>query len=199
MIIAMCGRAGSGKDTSARIIQELLEENHLVGKTLAFAGPLKRVCQEIVGSAFSIPPEHFVGSQDEKNSSLEDYGLPDWSGRKILQFIGTEGFRTIHPEVWPRLCIANAKQLLHAGAHGVIITDCRFLSEEQMVHDAGGVVIRTHRSKVEDDFQGIQGHQSELEIAKLKTDFELDNNGTLEELRDQLIDVLDQLDWLQPW
>ena len=113
-----------------------------------------------------------------------------------LQFIGTEGFRHIHPEVWSRTMFGRAKRDLQR-YKVVFISDVRFLSEAQIIQDNGGIVVRVKRPESNDDNQGIQGHASETELLSIKEDYVIDNqDGPLDNLRLLVKDLLCQLDFL---
>lgn len=88
-----------------------------------------------------------------------------WTPRKILQYIGTEGFRRVDPHVWPRFCVNSARQRFEKfrKLEFVVITDCRFLSECEAVWAVGGEVWRIRRPEVEKKETGIKGHASEVE------------------------------------
>lgn len=75
------------------------------------------------------------------------------TGREVLQYWGSEIFRKAHPQVWADKCIRTIRE---SEADFAFITDCRFPNEVEVVHGAGGRVVRLRR-KIEDD-----PHESEL-------------------------------------
>lgn len=190
MIIAFMGRAKSGKDTACAVLKEEFD-----AVKLAFADPLKAVCHDIFGKAFGVPSKAFYGSQDDKNRSLESYGLGDWSGRKILQYIGTEGYRHIDSEVWPRYAAARVKEYKSLfeqhpdkGQLVIVFSDARFQSEVDVVHELGGVIVRLTRDPAQNGNEGIAGHASEMEMDQIEPDFIIDNaNNTLPEFKEQVL------------
>jgi hypothetical protein len=111
-----------------------------------------------------------------------------WTNRKILQYLGTEGFRRIDPGVWVRFAMNKAKQFLDENIddHYVVISDCRFKSEATAIWAAGGEVWRIKRPETDKSAEGLKGHASEVEQESI-TDSEcqavIQNDGTLENLK----------------
>jgi len=110
-----------------------------------------------------------------------------WTNRTILQYLGTEGFRKIDPNVWVRYALKQARQHLSVTENKfVVITDCRFKSEASAILAVGGEVWRVKRPETDVKVEGIKGHASETEQESI-TDGEcqavIKNDGTLENLR----------------
>ena len=107
------------------------------------------------------------------------------SVREVLQYIGTDIFRKMMPNVWVDACIRDIK------THNTqlsVIHDVRFLNEAQAIKDAGGKVIKLLRATSKD------GHSSEVEVDSIKADYELDNrNQAIEHTLCELAGVLQ--DW----
>src|SRR5687768_7996523 len=140
MIIGICGKMGSGKDTLGEIIRDLTKEmNNLsfssgyvyTWEIKKFAGKLKQIASLILG----VPVEKFE-SQEFKATSLG----PQWdnmTGREFLQKLGTDACRTnIHTNIWVNALFAdyNPKGYWPEAAWpgeipNWIITDCRFPNE----------------------------------------------------------------------
>ena len=60
-----------------------------------------------------------------------------------MQFVGTDFFRKIMPNVWPQAAIRKIQKEQPKLA---IITDCRFPNEVDAIQDNGGKVIRLTRN-----------------------------------------------------
>ena len=78
---------------------------------------------------------------------------------------------------------------------GVVIADCRFKNEINLLRNAGGKLVRVIRSGA-----GLDGeagkHQSESEqigFSNNEFDIIIDNNGSLQELYQKVIDVYENL------
>lgn len=196
IIIGVTGRASAGKDTVCDMAVKLLAEQHKKAKKIALAAPLKSMCAELFSKAYDIPDDAFNGCQDDKNRELEQ--LPGWTGRKILQHIGTEGFRVIAPNLWSAYMVGTANALFAEGHQVAFVCDVRFLNEATAIHDAGGIIIRVKRPIADQGTnQGIKGHASEMEIAQIEADFTINNLGrSLPQLEGLVKDLLCQLELL---
>lgn len=136
-LIALTGRALAGKDTVAA---------HLCAAhgftVVRFSGPLKR----LVADAFGWSVEDL---DDQRFKETPD---PRWLGpdgqartpREILQHLGCEGFRAIDPDYWVKRARHSAERLLRRG-QAVVIPDCRFPNEAQMVWDLRGDIWQVRR------------------------------------------------------
>lgn len=138
-IIAIAGKARSGKDTFGR----MLIEAEPSGSRLAFADKLKDLCRELYGLS-----DEDVNTEDGKNrvtnfkrptcpvckstrtaaiklEGLEQFECHDcnavgqpssfagaWTVRDVLKHVGTEGFRAVDPDVWLNYTIAHAREVL---------------------------------------------------------------------------------------
>jgi len=171
-LIGFTGRAGAGKDTVADFSIKYLRSKNKMSSKLACAEPLKQICAQVFGRAYHIPDRHFYGSQAEKETPLE--AIPGWTGRRILQYIGTEGFRHVDSEVWPRLMLAEARNRIEVGHHAVFVSDVRFLSEAQKIQRSGGLVVRIKNPMAD---QTPSAHASETELAEIREDYTIDNQG----------------------
>jgi len=168
MLIGICGKAGSGKDTVG---------HHLIRKykfeQIALADPLKRLVKDV-----------FVLDYDTVyDRVLREQELPEWKGwsvRKLLQFIGTELFRqNIESEIWVKSLWLRVK---NNPDKNYVVTDIRFPNELQFFIDNGGqdfVSFKTVRGGCAGNV-GITGHESEQ--YDLEANFTFENNGTVRDL-----------------
>jgi hypothetical protein len=172
-IIGITGRASAGKDTVGNYI---CKAGQFRGKTVAKLGcadQLKRICSEVFYEGFGVPHAAFYGTQDEKEAPLET--VPGWSGRRILQYVGTEGFRHIHEEVWARAMIGRARSLIDdTSCKMVVVCDVRFLTEAAVIKEAGGMIVRVKRPEAD---SVISVHASETQLSFIQEDYVIDNQG----------------------
>ena len=186
MIIGISGKGRSGKDTFS---QMLLEELGALGEkyiTMAYSDNLKLRMVEDFGLSF----EQVYG--DLKEVPDERYPKADggyWTPREILQYMGTEGFRHIEPGFWVRqlfdsLEIGNIKN--------VVITDCRFPDEVDIVLEKGGIHIRVERE--DKDYITDTEHTSEISLDDYEVVYcVVENNTTLEDLNESAKLIADEI------
>ncbi len=174
-LIALAGRAGSGKNTAAQM---------LGAHEISFAEPMKRFCQEV----FAFSDSQVWGPSEERNRPDPRYnGL---TARHALQTLGTEWGRACYSDVWAELGVRRAQA---CGAPLVVITDCRFVNEARVVRAAGGEVWRIVRPGA--GLSGAAGlHSSETEqespeFLKLVTRV-VANTGSIEDLRATVCELL---------
>jgi hypothetical protein len=195
-LIAICGFQGSGKDTVAAILVE-----HGFVK-MSFAGLLK----DIISILFQWDRDLLEGITTESRRWRETVDewwatrlhIPDLTPRYVLQHIGTDVFRNhFHPDIWVAalerklINYMNSKNL-----NKVVITDCRFSNEIEMIRKLNGLFVHVHRGNLpswfgkEDEFpKNI--HVSELEWTKMFFDKSIDNTRiTMEELKCKVFDIL---------
>lgn len=218
MILALCGKRKSGKDTLAQFLirntTELFGEKFTV-KRYAFADYLKEICINLL----DLPRDKVYGTDEDKDTLTELYwsDLPHFcelqrkdveaftqgnvsvevfnawhskmSIRQILQHIGSEFFRRMNPSCWTNYLLRTIKD---ESPNLAVITDCRFPSEADAVKDFGGKVIRLTRSLRQD------AHQSEIAMNDYqKFDAVIDNQKQiLSQTEFNLIEVLRGWGWI---
>lgn len=198
LLIGATGRAGAGKDTVCNMVAKELQRHGVEVQCIACATPLKVVCEKIFGIAFKTHWTAFQGTQEEKNAELPE--IPGWTGRKILQHIGTEGFRHIDANVWATYMYQSAQALFKEGYEVVLVSDIRFLSEARVIQDNGGIILRINRPSCDTKVtQGLQGHASELELASIQADYVINNlDRSLKLLEGLVHDFLQELKLCPP-
>lgn len=169
-LIGLAGPAYCGKDTVGKILREQFPV-----RTASFADPIR----DMLRKTFNLTAEHFYGS-------LKEVPLP-WlnkSPRQLMQTLGTEwGRGLVHEDLWLMLAEQKIKQYHDSGYHAAI-TDCRFENEATRIRQAGGVIWHIQRG----DVKSVSAHKSEAGVAYRFGDTIIDNNGTLEQLQDEVCD-----------
>ena len=161
-------------------------------KIYNFADNLKRICIDILG----LTERQCYGTEEEKNS-LTNINLEDcifdtmrcrkMTAREVMQYVGTDFFRRIYPQVWVESTIRKIKI---ESPRLAVVVDCRFPNEVQGIQDAGGKVIRLTRNIFGDDDQ----HDSEIALDGYDGFDATINNDTMtigeqnESLFNQLVD-----------
>lgn len=204
MIVGVCGFIGSGKDTIADYLVNL---HHF--RRESFANSLKDAVAHVFGWDRTLLEGRTKHSR-EWREQVDQW----WStrlGREItprlmLQLWGTEVCRQgFHDDIW----IASLENKLRNSKDDIVISDCRFPNEIRAIRSAGGIVVRVVRGTEPEWYdaavsanRGPDGNptwslsRSKLErlgihaseTAWVGTDFDvvIDNNGTLDDLYQQV-------------
>jgi len=192
MIFGIAGKAYAGKDTFGRLLAEELNKIQYPPYVLmSFAHELKLRIQK----DFDLSYEQLWGNKKEVPD--DRYKKPNssefWTPREMMQSYG-EFYRSIDYDFWVKslMHIIDEKEYTN-----VIITDVRHPNEAVSVKDKGGFLIRivrdgnivphgiTHISETAlDGFDGF--------------DAVIDNNGTLEDLKQGAISLVKVLQNLFP-
>lgn len=194
MIIGICGLIGSGKGTVA----DILVETHGFEK-ISFADKLK----DGVASVFGWDRDLLEGDTDESRQWREQED-EFWSSetntpitpRLVLQLFGTDCMRNgFYDGIW----VSLVKQKLQKNPNkNWVIPDVRFENEVEMIRDIGGKVWVVQRGSdpewlINYETTGQQPtdiHPSEWRWIKSKKDSTILNDGTLQDLKDQVLDHL---------
>ena len=205
MIIGVCGFIGSGKDTIADYLVNL---HHF--RRESFANTLKDAVAQVFGWDRTMLEGRTKQAREWREQVdpwwAERLGIPHLTPRYILQQWGTEVCRkNFHDDIW----IASLENKLRNSKDDVVISDCRFPNEIKAIKAAGGIVVRVVRG-VEPEWydaavsvnRGPNGnstwalsgrrleqlgvHASETSWVGTKFNSVLDNNGTLDDLYQQV-------------
>lgn len=174
-LIALTGRAQSGKDT----VRAYLEQNHgYVG--LAFADPIRELRAKFLSMAGA--DNRYNTDESLKQTEIPELGV---SRRVIEQTLGTEwGRDCIRQDLWLHL-LKQKIQAIWAKSPDtrIVVSDLRFLNEESVLRDLGAEVWRM----VRDSHAPVDlNHKSEAEMAFIVADATIANTGSLENLRQQI-------------
>lgn len=189
-IIGLSGRAGSGKDTIADIILE-----HRTGVRLSFAWPIKHMIA--VGFGISL--------NDLNNQTMKNAKYPSLNGRTLREAMTSLGTDWAHgflgKDVWVNQVKNRIDQIYKQDSFTdgvepvIIVTDVRFDTEATMLRELGADIIHVdavNRLRSASQVPLPPGspvpvtHISEKGIEMLPGETILNNNGTLEDLRDTL-------------
>ena len=187
-VIAISGKAESGKDTIAKMLKQQLEEQNYKVMIIHFADVLKFVCRQYF----------------DWNGEKDEYG------RTLLQQVGTEMREKNNPNMWVNI----TKELIRGiGAEFdyVLVPDTRFKEEINMLNEYFNCLsVRILRQDIDSD--GIarvhvnnltneqRAHKSECDLDDYKFDFFISNDyyinhdsvndATLKALCDRFVKVL---------
>lgn len=179
MIIGISGKAGSGKDTAAKMLEVLYANPNISYEDFAnkryknfadiqivhFADTLKETAQVL----FRIG-EWETNTQEGKKTTI------NWIGktvRELLQGIG-QGLRdAIDPNLWVKILFANTESWTN-----YIIADVRYPNEIKAIKERNGILLRIDRKGA-----GAGNHSSEIALDDYKEwDVHIENNGSIEDL-----------------
>ena len=179
MIIGISGKAGSGKDTAAKMLEVLyanpdISYEDFVNKRyknfadiqiVHFADTLKETAQVL----FRIG-EWETNTQEGKKTTI------NWIGktvRELLQGIG-QGLRdAIDFDIWVKILFANTEDWSNC-----IIADVRYPNEIKAIKERNGILLRINRKGA-----GAGNHSSETALDDYKEwDDHIENNSSMEEL-----------------
>lgn len=183
MIIAFTGKMGSGKSTAAKQLEKL---GYYV-TILKFAAPLYDIQELIYRRIEPIIRRDHTFEKD----------------RKLLQLLGTEWGRSLDEDLWVKLWKQDVEKLTNRFKdrpnHIIVVDDCRFDNEAQAVTDKGGYIVniqcdglaystRTILSKSGTEHSSERGISSRFILATLE------NNGTVEELKENLKNIMNLIE-----
>ena len=164
MIIGLTGKAGSGKDT----VGNLLMVDGFA--KYSFAMPIKNAINAIFGWEMD-----WWEDREFKETHIPNINA---SPRKLAQTMGTEwGRNIIHPDLWLMIGEIAVCNCLRDDMN-LVITDVRFDNEAEMIRLHGGVIVHIERPDVEP----VEDHSSEAGIKYCEGDFTLINDGTMDDL-----------------
>ena len=196
MILGICGFKSSGKDT---IAEYLIQEYGF--KRLSFASVLK----DIISIMFGWPRDKLEGLTKEDREWREeiDYWwaktlkMPLLSPRYVMQYFATDLFRNhFHPDIWVKIVENQLNNYKN-----IVISDCRFQNEINMIIGYSGKIIQVHRDMPKWFYKYRQGedveeikklHRSETEWIQCYSNYDIENNDTIEELHRKIKHILEK-------
>ena len=181
-IISISGKIGSGKDTIADIIMQYTPYHRWQVKK--FAGKLKDIAEILTG----VQKINFEDQEFKQQDMGAEWGM---TYRDLLQKLGTEAMRNgLHKNVWVNALFADFNIDEDEQVSYWIITDSRFPNELAAVKKHNGIAIKVIRDS--GNTIGIT-HTSETALDNYtEWDYVIDNNGTLEELKTQVLSILEK-------
>jgi hypothetical protein len=210
MIIGFVGFIGSGKDTAA----DYLVNFHGFRRD-SFANTLKDAVSAVFGWDRILLEGRTKEAREWREQIdpwwAERLNMPHLTPRWILQYWGTEVCRNgFHDDIW----IASLENKVRKTKDNIVISDVRFPNEIKAIHNAGGKVVRVVRGPdpdwYEDAWNMNQGPSnmswalSKMRIEKLgihasetawigrNIDIEVDNNGTIDDLYNQIKNLVSE-------
>jgi hypothetical protein len=209
MIIGICGFKSSGKDT---IADYLVKEYGF--KKVSFASTLK----DIISIMFGWSRDKLEGITKEDREWREQVDpwwsetlkMPLLSPRYVMQYFGTDLFRIhFHPDIWVKIVENKLNKYVEENLKedfkgNIVITDCRFDNEINMILRLKGKIIHVYRNLPswfnkyrEGEYYPIEEvkyiHCAELEWIRCYNDYDIENVGTIKELEEKVKYILEKL------
>lgn len=199
IIIGLCGFQGSGKDTVADI---LVEKHNFI--KLSFASATK----DVVSNLFGWDRNMVEGNTPEARKKREEIDgwwankldIKDFSPRKALQLIGTDLFRNnFYDNIWVYIVEKKIIDILEKNEKNIVITDCRFPNEIEMIKKLNGKLVYIKRF-VPDWFENYKNgedleivktiHQSETSWIRCIFDYEINNISSIDDLNTNIQNLI---------
>jgi len=194
MIIGLVGKKSSGKTT---ITNYLVEKYNFI--EYALANPLKKIA-----NIFGFEDEYLYTTEEKKNII---HPILNISSRQFLQKFGTEICRDILPKILPNMNLGETNniwimlmekfiedrfmevQFNNSQSNNIIISDIRFDDEAQSLLKYDNILfIYINRNILSNDT-----HISEQGIDYYEPNIIIDNNGSLQELYQDIDNKLKKL------
>jgi hypothetical protein len=157
-IVAISGRAGSGKSALARDASYLLPRSIV----LSLAGPLKHVCAKLYG----LSHEQLYGDAKGSKTHVLSHQIPWWperptklgylTAREVMQQVASL-YRYYRADIW--IAAMDREIQEWPFIEYLFIDDMRYRNEAAWVKMRGGVTVRCQRPGV-----GDASHLSEVEL-----------------------------------
>jgi hypothetical protein len=176
--VTISGYAQHGKDTVAKFLKEILEENNKKVLIVHYADYLKFICEKYFGWN----------------------GIKDETGRQLLQQFGTNIIRQRNSKFWVNI-ICELSDVLQEEYDYILVPDCRFPDEvETPKKDYDFNVISIHVARYENGklfdnglTEEQKNHISETSLNTFIFDYYVYNNSNLAILKENLRKIANKI------
>ena len=181
MIIAISGKANSGKST----VGEIFEKKGF--RLDSFASSVKDICSIL----FNFPRDKIEGIRSEDriwretpDKSMSELLKRDFSPRDAMMLIGGIGRNQIHNDIWIKTLFDRYEK----NKTNLLITDLRFPNEYEEIRKRKGIIIRINSNRAKKS-----SHISECALDNHIFDYIIDNNGTIDDLYEKVNIIITKL------
>lgn len=181
LIIGITGEKQNGKDAVAEIVKQLYGSDRVAH--INFADEVYLECAKIVKNLWPekfahYSLEHIVAFIKKEKSAF----------RLLLQWDGTDFRRQLcgQTDHWIHKWIDKVIKI-PSNKHILVVSDVRFLNEWNIIKRYNGIIWRVKR-KANESMK--DHHISENELKEIEAYHTFHNDGTLEELKQQVLPVL---------
>jgi dephospho-CoA kinase len=190
--IAICGKANTGKNTVSKILRKEVSKTQtgIFCEYIAFADPIKAMIRIMFPD---LPEKNLTGSSKFRSEIIPGAfkeGQP-LTVRQLLIDLGTGVGRTYKETIWLEAFDHTFQRAQSKKKNMVVVTDVRFRNEFDHLKKLGFYQIRLLR-----DSHLQINHASETNQDSIKDDefdFVLHNNGTLKDLKTEVLKIVSQL------
>lgn len=180
-IVVLCGRKESGKDVFASVAMR-----HFGFSRFRFAHPLKNMLRSCLADYGYDPDEIEMWIEGPfKETPCPAFGgaTPRWA----MQTLGTEWRMGLNPPASEPMWAEHlARRISQRYAQNIVVPDYRLPEETDVVRRIHARTVRIIRPGK----NGPAAHRSETDIDNLPVEFELLNDGTVDEFRAKVYDFL---------
>ena len=178
-VILISGKSGSGKDQLSDYIKAKLEQRNNRVLTIHFGDPVKFFLQKYYNWN----------------------GIKDEHGRYLLQHLGTDTVRKHFPTYWGML-VSKFIAATHEDWDYVIIPDLRFINELNAVCRYNKDVVTVRINRYDENHEPYinpalteeqAAHISECELDDYAADWFVVNDGSLGDLQDAAIELINNI------
>jgi len=176
-ILMISGKSASGKDTVADFMERLLTDRGERVLKIHFGDLVKALLRACYGWN----------------------GIKDAEGRSMLQKLGTDIMRNRYPTYWAEV-VSKFISATYMDWDWVLIPDWRFINELDTICEYNHDVTTIRVERITKDGEAILNpdmtmrqaeHQSENELDDFVFEWVIENSGTLEQLYDSAVAVLE--------
>lgn len=195
-LIGLCGFKGHGKNTVASI---LCQKYGYI--EISFASKLKDIISILFGWDRTLLEGLSDFSRNWRNEIdtywSEKLNISNFTPNYAMEYIGTELFRNhFNENIW---ILFLEKELMNhlKNKKNIVVTDCRFRNEYELLKKYGAKIISVHRSPPNNDFYDYKSgklpmnyeneHSSRISWIRFDFDFEIENYGSIENLENVIV------------
>ena len=185
-IIGITGKAGAGKDTMRRYIQDSNKST----VAYSFASPVYAMLETLLGG--DMPPKDKYGHYD-KNVVIKPLGV---NLRYLLQTLGTDwGRNMVNLQIWihkaekwyKEVAKTDGRRSRRSSKDAIIVfSDIRFNNEAEWVIGLGGDVYEVCRANAE----RLQPHSSEAGIESTYVKARIYNDSDIEVFQNNISNIV---------
>ena len=174
-LVMIAGKARSGKNTTADIIREYCENQGKSVVVIGFADELKVKVADLLGVTLE--------ELEELKSEFKEV-------RRLLQNYGQVMKKLYGSDYWVKHLSMGVGYAKDIGIDVFIVPDYRFLIESKLVEtcpECKSVFIKVEKDGLTGE---IYKDISETELDEIAFPYKIKNNGTMEELKEQVLEIV---------